>query len=784
MDTRIYYIAAGIIILFFIYKIVSKANIDIGKVISFLFGEKEAKSRAAKKAEKEGNFELAAKLYEEIGDTESVEKICNKEGLYQIAGEMFERKGNYDKAARYYIKQGNYQRASDLYITKLNNLEKAAQVLKESRRYHEAAKLYYENKKYKEAGELYEKIGFPLKAAYSFEQMGDIKRAAQNYENWYTQNSSFDVGEIGENEEKILRKAIKFYRKMGEREKALNLALSLKWISLAGELSEESGDLSKAAKYYEEARDLVKASNAYRKLGDVERAERLLGEHFLSEGIQAEAAKHFEKGRDFSRAAELYEWNNEPYKGAVCYEKEGHWLKAGELYIKAGELREGARCFEKAGEYPRAAEVYKEMAEKEKDTSRRKDLYKDAEELYVKGRKWFEAGSIAYYSLDDFESAVEYLQRLDTEDPNFEKASFMLGKLFFDRKEYDLAEERFNAALKEAPISKLNLDIYYKLGLIAEEKGDYKKAFEIFRAVSSFDIHYLDAKERMQKLSSAVQELQKLEFMASAPGERYKIIEEVGKGGMGTVYKAEDRLLSRIVALKLLREALTLNKRALERFIAEARTAAKLSHPNIVIVYDVGRFNEKFFIAMEYLEGKTLLNYLKEKGGFTIRQLLFIATRLFSALSYAHKNRVIHRDIKPQNIILTKDKKIKVMDFGLAILSSEIDKERGRITGTPYYMSPEQCKGIAVDERSDIYSAGATLYHLLVNRPPFHAKRREEIIRKQVEELPVSPSAFRRNIPPEFEELVMKCLAKERGKRFQSAKEAIEVLEIIRKKYF
>jgi len=776
------YIGIGVAVLFVVYKFIPKEWLDINKFISFLFGEREAKLRMARKAEKEGDIERAGKLYQEINELKKAEKIYIEGGLPSKAAEMYENAGNYEKAAEIYHAYGNFQRAADIYMKKLNDLERAARVLLDSNRYQEVAELYFQNKRWKEAGELYEKIGFFIKAANCFEQVGDKERAAKNYEKWFEQNYSFEVGEFGEREKRVLRKAIELDIKTGDYVSALHLAKATKWYVLAGQIAEKAGKLEEAAKLYEEGRQLEKAASVYRKLGDEVKANIMMGEHLLSQGRQKEAAEYFERGKDFARAAELYEWNKEPYRAAVCYEKDGHLSKAGELYLVAGALDEAVKVFEQAEEYDKAGEITKELADKEREEIKKEELYRKAIGLYKRARKWFEAGSIAYYYLDDPELAIEYLQKVDPEDPNFDKASYMLGKLFFDRKEYDIAEERFKAALKGASISKSNLDIYYKLGIIAEQKGEYRKAYQIFKSVTSFDIHYLDAKERMEKLSSTVQELQRLEFMASAPGDRYKILQEIGKGGMGTVYKAEDRLLNRVVALKLLKPTLNLNKRAFERFISEARTAAKLSHPNIVIVYDVGKFNDKFFIAMEYIEGKTLLEYMREKSGFTIRQILFIASKLFSALQYAHKNGVIHRDIKPQNIMLTKERKIKVMDFGLAVLASEIEKEKGRITGTPFYMSPEQCRGLKVDARSDIYSAGATLYHLLVRRPPFNAKTREEIIRKQIEELPASPSAFRKDIPGELEDFIMKCLEKERNKRYQSAGEALEDLKLISKK--
>ncbi len=753
----------------------------IDRLVGFFFGKKEAKLRAARKAEKAKNYAEAARHYKDLGMLDKAEEMYRQGQMLWEAAAMYEEKGKLRKAAELYKESGNYDMAVRIFLNKLKDIDAAVKVYEEVGRKQEAAQLLEENGRWEEAAEIYKGIGLLDRAGIYYEKAGKYKEAAESFKAWVEQ-MMLDSRELRPSARAALEKAIELYEKNGDWEEALTLARKVRWHGVAARILERQGKYREAAGEYGEEGELKKAAELYKRAGDEKKYHLLLGEHFQEEGKQLEAAEHFEKAGDFARAAELYEWNGRLDRAAECYYQEGLWNKAGELFKLSGNLERALEAYERAGEFSKAGAIVKELADNETDGIKKEELYRKAESYFRKAREWFQAGSIAYYYIGDEELAVEDLQKVEREDPDFERASFILGKLFLDRKDYELAEERFKIALKGEPISKSNLDIYYFLGLIAEAQGRYQEAYEIFKSVSSLDVNYLDAKERMQKLAQAVNKLKELEEKTSQPQKRYRLLGLIGKGGMGAVYKAEDTVLNRIVALKLLKKELDLNKRAIERFLAEAKTAAKLSHPNIVIIYDVGKFNDRYFIAMEYLEGETLLDYLRRKGKFTVKQILFVASKLFSALHYAHKNGVIHRDIKPQNIMLTKERKLKVMDFGLAVLASEIEKEKGKISGTPFYMSPEQCTGAAVDERSDIYSAGATLYHLLTGRPPFLGKDRLEVMKKHIEEPPLPPSAIRPGLPEELDHFILKCLEKERGRRFQDAGEALAELKIITKK--
>lgn len=259
---------------------------------------------------------------------------------------------------------------------------------------------------------------------------------------------------------------------------------------------------------------------------------------------------------------------------------------------------------------------------------------------------------------------------------------------------------------------------------------------------------------------------------------RYEILEEIGKGGMAYVYKAHCHFLNRLVAIKVLKEELRDDKEFVHRFNTEAQAAARITNPHVVSIYDVGFENGLYYIVMEYVDGITLKEYIAEKHILPWRQAAEFAAQICEGLSAAHKQNVIHRDIKPQNIIMTDKQVLKVTDFGIARATTQATTTTSTSTiGTVHYLSPEQARGGYTNERTDIYSLGVVLYEMLTGRLPFNDNTAVAIAIKHIQEKPVLPRILNSDIPKAMENIVMKALNKEQSLRYASADEFLSDLK-------
>src|SRR6266850_7545892 len=259
----------------------------------------------------------------------------------------------------------------------------------------------------------------------------------------------------------------------------------------------------------------------------------------------------------------------------------------------------------------------------------------------------------------------------------------------------------------------------------------------------------------------------------------YKVLEKLGEGGMGVVYKAEDLKLKRIVAIKFLPTRLSVHGEERERFTLEAQSASALNHPNICTIYEIDEANNETFIVMEYLDGVTLREWIsrksRESGGYRklgMKEALDIATQIAEGLEKAHEKGIVHRDIKSENIMVTTDGRAKIMDFGLAKLrgSSKLTKT-GSTVGTIAYMSPEQVEGLETDHRTDIFSFGVVLYEVLSGKLPFQAEHETAVMYEIINVDPKPISEIRQGVDQELDRIVMKCLEKDREVRYQSMRD-------------
>jgi serine/threonine-protein kinase len=264
---------------------------------------------------------------------------------------------------------------------------------------------------------------------------------------------------------------------------------------------------------------------------------------------------------------------------------------------------------------------------------------------------------------------------------------------------------------------------------------------------------------------------------------RYEIVGELGQGAMGVVYKATDPLIDRIVAIKTITLSLAQEEREEyeARFYQEAKAAGRLSHPNIVTIFDVGRSGDIAYIAMEFLQGRELRDILNDEKLLPVDQVLDIVAQVALGLAYAHEHGIIHRDVKPSNIMVLRDGHAKITDFGIArMASASVRTQTGMVLGSPKYMSPEQVMGKLTDQRSDIFSLGVMLYEMLTGQPPFTGENVNAIMYQTLNAIPPSPSSMNPAVPDMLNFIVAKALAKDLENRYQNARDLANDLRACR----
>ncbi|WP_447972583.1 protein kinase domain-containing protein [Nitrospira sp. Kam-Ns4a] len=357
-------------------------------------------------------------------------------------------------------------------------------------------------------------------------------------------------------------------------------------------------------------------------------------------------------------------------------------------------------------------------------------------------------------SEDRIISVYQQLSRISF--PGQAEAVLQLGLSFLRKGLADLAEKQFERFVQmPMPMDRLT-ECLYTMAVACESAGRHEKARELYKKILEVDLNYRDVLSRLERLPAIKDQTGQADGWTRVR-ERYDDIVRIGGGGMGTVYRATDRVLRRKVALKFMKDELKQAADAVQRFIREAQAASHLKHPNIIAIYDI-HVGDPVFIAMEHVEGRSLREILRE-GPLAPELVRAIATQLCAALGYAHSQGVVHRDIKPDNILLTGEGQVKIADFGLAHLDLAVSSltHTGALLGTPWYMAPEQILGKPVDGRTDLYALGVTLYELLTGRVPF---AEGDVAYRHVHEVPLVPGLLNPKVSQPLEALVMKCLEK------------------------
>lgn len=373
-----------------------------------------------------------------------------------------------------------------------------------------------------------------------------------------------------------------------------------------------------------------------------------------------------------------------------------------------------------------------------------------------------------YMFFSEYDNAIGCFQKT-SQDFRWESESIKyLGKCFVEKGMPDLALQEFKKLTIDGELK----EILYDLAQHYESKNDLVGAKQVYKQLFAADINFRNVKAKFELLAGSTSDPMVFEkttiinSLSEKAKRRYELLEELGRGAMGIVYRAKDNELDEIVALKILPDNLSNNPEALHRFKSEARSARRLSHKNIVRIHDIGEELGRKYISMEFVDGTDLKRMFRDMNGqIPLKNILNYMIVTGRALDYAHSIGIVHRDIKPANIMIAKDEEVKISDFGIAKMLESADATIvGSVIGTPLYMSPEQVRGMPVDNRADIYSLGITIYELLNGKPPFF----EGDLAYQ--HLNMDPKPIK-GIPPELQEIIFKCLMKNPSERWQTAEE-------------
>ncbi|MCX5739244.1 MAG: protein kinase [Proteobacteria bacterium] len=517
--------------------------------------------------------------------------------------------------------------------------------------------------------------------------------------------------------------------------------------------------------------NLAGAADALERAGEDVAAARIRGEHFAAIGDTEKAAQSFQRAGRFEQAATLISDSADPRAAAALYEQAGNHEKAAEAFRSIGDPSRAAHHFEIAYRYEDAVECYREAGNALKVC-----------ELLEKLAHFFEAARCAMDNGDP-DRAIRNLQMIEVRDREYVHACRLLGEIFTERNELDLAVQKLDEAVTVGGGESAPLEVVEQLARTLEQAGRLDKAMETWESIRARDFHYPEATPKIESLRRTIEAERATQTAVATGGSptesRYELLGEIGRGGMGVVLKARDKRLGRIVALKRLPDNLRNHPTAVRLFLREARAAASLNHRNIVTLFDAGQEDDQYFLTMELLEGLLLHEVLAKRGRLSPRDAARLGAQAAAGLEYAHAQGVVHRDIKTSNLFFTKERVLKIMDFGLAKMTEEVRRAATVVGGTPYYMAPEQAAGEDVDHRADQYALGVTLYELVTGDVPF---RQGDVTYHHRHTPAPDPRSAAPDLPEDFAALIAKLMAKRPEDRFASTGEAGALLSRIAKR--
>ena len=733
--------------------------------------------KSAASLRKRGAFEEAAEMLWQGGELDRAADYFIEADQLPRAAEIRQDQNRFAEAAELYVQAGDYESAGRVFAQQ-EEWSQAAECLEKAQALSGAAELYEKAELWSRAAECYGAVEFSQQAADCWVKAENWGAAAEALEGVFGEQIGKAKSDPDEWQalQRRARQMAALFERADRSEAGLPFLEAAHCWQEAGELAQALGRSNEAAEFFSRAGRLDDAAQALRRTGDQAAAARLLGDHHREAGRLSDAAECLREAGDLGEAGDLYRQLEEFDRAGACYAEQGDWSSAAEMYRAGGDRPRAAECYERAGCLTEAAECWALEGQ----------FLKEAELLLAAG-EFLRAGE-GYHREGRDEEAISALQQVGPDDEGRAKAAALLADIFQARGQLSLAIRQLEQVVGEAEIDRSSLPGFYAFAGLLEEEGHASRALEIYEKILAVDYGYQDVQGRLARLkasdaektgvsgvmvnaAAAEQDEASLGEALSREGGRYQILGELGRGGMGIVYKAQDTALDRVVAFKVLPDTVNENPQAVTNFMREARAAAKLNHPSIVTVYDTGEQDGHYYIAMEYVDGTTIKEILRRRGQISAAGILHVTVQICEALAYAHEKKLAHRDIKPANMMWTRDKKAKIMDFGLAKVVEEVRNHTTVVAGTPYYMSPEQTLGKNVDLRTDIYSLGVTMFEMATGTVPF---KEGNIPYHHVHTPAPDVRAIRRDLPLVIVQMIQRCLAKDPADRYQSAREILD----------
>jgi tetratricopeptide (TPR) repeat protein len=721
--------------------------------------------RAAEKAKKANDLAQAGALFEQAGNTDRAIDAYREARAYEEVGRLYEQGRQWAQAAQFYKLAENVEKSTAMF-QRAGQYTHAAEGYIVAKRYALAGEMYEKGKQYRDAAIQHERAGNFMKAANLYETAHEPSMAARLYGVYFQkQNREGASPEARSQAREAIRRSGELYLSVQQFQKAMEGFAAGGFPAQAADAAIKAGATEAAAQYYLEGELFEEAARLYESLGNPKQGHRVMANKSKKEGDALEAAALFERGESWNEAGEMYARAGQQVRAATMFMQAGEYPRAADLFLSVGDSESAALAYERDGQFKVAADLYYQLSQWDK-----------AAETYELAEQHYDA-AILFQKLGKIDQGISCLQRVGEHAIDYHRVSLLLGKFLIAKGMTEAARERFQKIISQQSISTRNLEFYYELAQIYEGDGEFEKAQSFYEKIMAEELSYRDVRSRTVVVKGKLSVIQKEGMVRKRDqvgADRYTRIEKIGQGGMGVVYRAEDTLLKRVVAYKVLPPAIRDNEEMLKGFMQEAQTAAALHHPNIVTLFDTGVNGDEVFITMEFVDGGSLKEYL-EKQTPSLSDLLPMMQGICDGVAYAHGRSVIHRDLKPANIMLTQDRIPKIADFGLAKVMGESIRDKTAIKGTPLYMAPEQILGESVDQQADIYALGCIFFRMVAGHPPF---TQGDVFYHHLHTPPPSPKSLNPSLPNDMEHLILKCLKKNKVERYKTVPEVLNDLKL------